>query len=189
MLRTKSLVLFFSFVLTSSVLSQDEAAMKAWTDYMTPSAAHKHLAVYAGEWTAMLSWYMDPSMPPTISEGTASQKMIMDGLYLYSVNKSTMMGRPLDGLSITGYDNAKGVFFNTWIDNSGSGIMYSEGKMDEKTKVLTLKGKMYEPMSGQDLMVRSVYTFSSADEYKYEMFVEMQGSEIKMMEINFKRKK
>lgn len=188
MKRFASLFLLFLFISPSS-FSQDEASMKAWTDYKTPSAAHKHLATMAGEWTAILSWYMDPSLPPTMSEGVATQKMIMDGLYLHSENKSSMMGMPLDGLSITGYDNAKGIYFNTWIDNSGSGIMYSEGKMDEKTKVLTLKGKMYEPMSAQDLTVRSVYTFLTADKYKYEMFVEMPSGEMKMMEIEFNRKK
>ena len=93
------------------------------------------------------------------------------------------------GESITGYDNAKKKFLATWIDNFGSSIMYMEGNHDEKTNTLTLEGKMMDPATGKDMHVKQVFSKISDDSHKFDMFMVIDGKDIKNMEIVYTRKK
>ena len=69
----------------------------------------------------------------------------MDGRYQQTTTTGSFMGMPFHGMSTTGYDNAKKVFFTTWIDNMGTGLMYGEGKWNNATKSIDFKGKTMEP--------------------------------------------
>jgi hypothetical protein len=132
---------------------------------------------------------MDPTQPPNISKATTKNEMILGGLYQRSQHSGTMMGMPFMGESITGYDNAKKKFLATWIDNFGSSIMYMEGNHDEKTNTLTLEGKMMDPATGKDMHVKQVFSKISDDSHKFDMFMVIDGKDIKNMEIVYTRKK
>ena len=71
----------------------------------------------------------------------------------------------------------------------GTGLMYMEGVYDEATKAVHFKGKMVDPVSGQALDCREIFTFVDNDTQKMEMFQTEQGKERKTMEIVFRRKK
>jgi len=43
--------------------------------------------------------------------------------------------------------------------------------------------------TGQEMKMREVLTHTDADHMKYEMYCDMMGKEMKMMEINYTRKK
>jgi hypothetical protein len=97
---------------------------------------------------------------------------------------------PFEGISTTGYDNAKKTFVSTWVDNMGTGIMIMEGKWDEKTKTLHLKGKQTDPTTGKEMDVRETFTVIDDNTQKMEMFMTPAGGkEYKNMEIVFTRKK
>lgn len=98
------------------------------------------------------------------------------------------MGMPFEGYSITGYDNAKKVFVSSWIDNMGTGIMFMEGKWDEKTKTVHFTGKTTDPSTGKDTQVRQVFTWLDNNRQKMEMFMTQGGKEYKSMEISLTRK-
>ena len=69
------------------------------------------------------------------------------------VHSGNMTGMPFEGMSLMGYDNAKKIFTNTWVDNFGTGTITMEGTWDDKTKSITLKGKGIDPMSGKPVQV------------------------------------
>jgi hypothetical protein len=185
-----------TFVLTLSLLvccgtisSQTPEEMKAWEASMTPGEQHKMLAEGDGYWNAKVSMWMDPSQPPSESEATSKNEMIMNGLYQRTSHTGNMMGMPFHGESITGYDNIKKQFFSTWIDNMGSGIMMMNGGYDEASKKLTMTGTMTDPMTGKDIMVKNITTFTSPDENTFEMFMVVDGKDVKNMEIVYTRAK
>src|SRR5260370_35296048 len=89
---------------------------------------------------------MDLGKPPQKSMATCTNKMVLNGLYQESVHKGTMMGIPFEGHGTVGYDNARKVFVSSWIDNMGSGIMYTEGTWDNASKSLGMKGKATDPL-------------------------------------------
>ena len=96
---------------------------------------------------------------------------------------------PFEGISTTGYDNAKKVFVTTWIDNMGTGVMELEGPWDSTTNTTTLKGKECDPTSGKDMEVRETLKMID-DKHQYmEMYMTgPDGKEYKSMEIKYTKK-
>jgi hypothetical protein len=172
-----------------SSFSQTPEEMKAWEAYMTPSESHKWLATMDGEWGADITMWMDPSQPPVKSKGTTSMEMIFDGRYQLSKHIGEYGGMPFYGQNLVAFDNAKKKFISTWIDTMGTGIMILEGTYDSKTKTMNLSGNMVDPISGSDMKVREVVTYTSDDSHKFEMFIVLGDTEMKSMEIIYNRKK
>ncbi|MDQ3021850.1 MAG: DUF1579 domain-containing protein [Bacteroidota bacterium] len=182
-----ALVLF----LQSDLFSQadQQAEMQAWMEYMTPGDIHKMLATSDGEWTGQVTMWMDPNAAPTVSAGTSSSKMIMGGRYQQSTFSGNMMGMPFEGISITGYDNAKKKFVSSWIDNMGTGIMTMDGTWDEGTKTINFSGQQIDPLTGKMCDIRETFTIVDANNQVMEMFMTKDDAkEIKTMEIKFTRK-
>lgn len=169
--------------------ADEQAAHKAWTEYMTPGTVHEMLAKADGEWTFESTFWMSPDAPPTTSTGTSVNKMILGGRYQESVHKGNMMDMPFEGHSILAYDNAKKIFQNIWVDNMGTGIMTTEGAWDDATKSMTLKGKAFDPMSGKDIDVKEIFKMVDDDHHAMEMYMIADGKEFKSMEVKYTRKK
>ncbi|MGE5810386.1 MAG: DUF1579 domain-containing protein, partial [Ignavibacteria bacterium] len=140
------------------------------------------------EWKTVTKWWMDPSAEPMVSEGTAVNEMIMGGRYLKSTHSGIMMGQPFEGIMIEGYDNTKKEFVSTWIDNMGTGIMFSAGKYDEPSQSITFEGSMVDPMTGSDVKYKQTVKIIDQNKHMMEMYDVSKGTEIKMMEIEFTRK-
>ena len=190
---TRSLLyaVFTAFILlfSTSLLAQDQdEMMKKWMDYMTPGAMHEMMAKTVGEWTFVSKYWMDPSAPPTVSNGKSVNEMILGGRYLKSMNYSDVMGMPMEGLNILAYDKATNEFFSFWIDNMGTGMTMARGKYDEKTKLCSMKGTMVDPMSGKEIEYRQTMKFVDDNNQLFEMFMISEGKEVKSMELAFTRK-
>lgn len=181
---------FLSFFFCNpAALSQEmDAQQKAWMEYMTPGKYHEMMAKSVGEWKTVTKWWMDPSAEPMVSEGTAVNEMIMGGRYLKSTHSGIMMGQPFEGIMIEGYDNTKKEFVSTWIDNMGTGIMFSAGKYDEPSQSITFEGSMVDPMTGSDVKYKQTVKIIDQNKHMMEMYDVSKGIEIKMMEIEFTRK-
>ena len=166
-------------------------AMRTMMEVATPGPQHTLLAKSNGEWVGETTMWMAPDAPPVKATSTAVNKMIMGGRYQQTTFKGNFMGQPFEGTSITGYDNAKKLFTNTWIDNMSTGTMYMEGPWDEATKTMTLKGRMINPANGIECEMREVYKLIDDNTQIMEMYgPDMKtGKEYKNMEIKFTRKK
>ena len=113
---------------TSTPPPMDSATMnKRAAQYMTPGEGQKLLASMDGKWTTESSFWMEENAPAQKSTGTCENKMILGGRYQQSTHKGDMSGMPFEGIGITGFDNIRKVFVNSWVDNMGTGIMYLEG--------------------------------------------------------------
>lgn len=164
-----------------------EAMMKA----AQPGENHKHLARMAGDWEYTSKMWMAPGQPPEESKGTMHGETVMGGRYIQHHWKGNMAGMPFEGLGTEGYDNTTKQFISSWIDNMGTGIMFSKGSCDAAGKVCTMVGDMPDPMSGSTMTTKMVVTWADNDHFKNEMFMKdpSSGNEMKMMEISASRKK
>ena len=169
----------------------DSAAMvKAWEDFKTPGDMHKWMAKTNNSWEGEVTQWMDPNAPPAKSKATITQSSALGGRYVISKYSGSMMGMPMEGISTLGYDNAKKLFVNTWVDNLGTGIVQMSGTYDEATKTLNLKGFQTDPMTGKESDIREELTTIDNDSYTMIMYgAGMDGKEMKFMEGLFKRKK
>jgi uncharacterized protein DUF1579 len=201
-MKTRSIVvvLCFCILVPLAVLAQDKPKepaapamggpeMEAMMKAMSPGEQHKHLARLAGDWTFTNKMWMAPGQPPSESSGTMHGETILDGRYVQSVWKGNMMGMPFEGHGTDGYDNVAKKYVSSWIDNMGTGILYSTGSCDTDGHKCETKGSMMDPMTGKDSYMRSVISWTGNDSFVMEMFgPDPSGKEFKWMEMSVKRK-
>ena len=171
-----------------SVSAQSQDDMKAMQAYMATGPVHQMLGKSVGTWTAAITMWMAPGGAPSNMMGESKNEMILGGRYLKATNTGNMMGMPFEGISVTGYDNAKKIFVNSWIDNMGTGMMYLEGSWDDQNKSINFKGKTVDPVTGNDIPVREIIRFPDDNTQLMEMYMTANGTEFKGMEIKFTRK-
>lgn len=170
-------------------MSPEKAAeMAAWQQAMTPGPQHQALAAMAGEWELDLTMWMEPGAEPMKSVASASRRMTFDGRFLEEEVTGEFMGQPFLGRAVTGYDNASGKWWSTWIDNHTTGLMVSEGDWDEESNTYTMVSTATDPTSGAKRQVEGTLVVHSADHEVHEMWEERGGTRYKSMEIVYRRK-
>lgn len=181
-----------------SEMPADGMDMDAFMKLAQPGEHHKMMMEHmVGEWTTVNKHYAMPDTPPSESTGTATNKAILGGRYVVGEHKSKMSmpgpdGAPsefqFEGMGMTGYDNVKQKFVQTWADNMGTGILTAEGTYDPSTKTLTFTGE-FEMMPGSKVKFREVIRIIDKNKHIFEWYDDMMGGkEAKRMEIAYTRK-
>ena len=164
-------------------------AMAKWHEYAMPGEGHKVMEQLVGNWDYSLQYWSSHNTPPEESTGTNDVKWILGNRFLEMNVKGTSMGQPFEGMGILGYDNAKKEYVNTWIDTMGTGMMNATGSYDAETKTMTEKGKYTDPATGEQSF-KGVTKFIDKDNFTYEMYISLPGGEeIRVMKINYTKKK
>jgi hypothetical protein len=189
---TNSIIVFlllispYKFLIAQQEDAQAEQ-MKVWTEYMTPGPMHEMMAKSVGDWKTINRYWMDPSGDPMVTEGTAKTEMIMGGRYQTTKTSGTVMGMPMEGMSLIGYDNATGEFTEIWIDNLGTGTSVAKGTYDENTNSINMNGTMVDPMTKSEMKFKQVMKLLDDNHQIIEMYMDSNGQEVKSMEIEFIR--
>lgn len=164
----------------------DAAAMEAMMKAMAPGEMHAVLAKQAGTWDCTMKMFM-PGMPETPEKGTMTIEMIMGGRYQHFMYKGSFMGQAFEGAGTAGYNNVTKKFESTWMDNMGTGTMFSTGELDKEGK-LVMHTEFADPMTGKMTKQREVTTHKSDNEALMEFYhTGADGKENKVMEIAMKR--
>ena len=175
----------------SSLIAQEggeqSAEMQAWMEYMRPGPMHEMMAKTVGNWNVNTKYWMDPAGEPLETQGKATVEMILGGRYMKSTHTGTMMGMPFEGISLQGYDNAKGEFTSIWIDNMGTGFSISKGKYDEATHSINFEGSMLDPITKEDMNFRQVVKNIDDNHFIFEMYMNYKGQEFKSMVVDYSR--
>lgn len=165
----------------------DQAAMEqAWAAFAQVSDIHTEMAQWVGNFDVTSKHWMAPGTEPMVTQGKMVNTLAMGGRYLISNHTGSFMGQPFEGLNIQAYDNARKAYYSTWIDNMGTGILLTEGNLDESGD-LVMTGTMSSPMG--DIKVREVIKFVGPDKQIFEMYMDMGGQEMKAMEAVMTRSK
>ena len=114
--------------------------------------------------------------------------MILGGRYLRETMHGDTMGMPFDGLGLTGYDNTTGVVTSIWMDSMSTGTIVMTGQWEKPGAPLETTGVMTDPATGEQMQLRTVTTFISDDESRFDYYATMPGmAETKMMELHYVR--
>ena len=167
----------------------EKAAIEAMMKAAEPGPMHKKLEPLVGKWEATMKMWMDPSKPPTESKATAEMKWVMGNRYILMHVNGEFAGMKFEGVGVTGYDNLKETYVGAWIDNFGTGISTSAGKVDDTGKVFTFESEEIDPVSKKKMKTREVLKFIDADTYEDTFFKITDGKELKVMELTAKRAK
>jgi len=171
--------------------------MKQMIEMSKLNENHKLPSSLDGSWNYTIKMWMnpDPNAKPQESKGTATRKTVMVGRYVMMdvAGKLQMPGEDdkmkdvqFKGMGLEGYDNVKKKFINSWIDNMGTGIQFSEGTYDPATKTLTYTSEM-EPVPGMKSQVREVIKIADNNHMTLEWYENQGGGEKKTMEIAYTR--
>ncbi len=150
-----------------------EEEMKKMMELSMPGEHHKILDPLVGEWDYEVTYRMAEDAPEQVSKGESINSWILDGRFLEQKVSGTMdMGdktQPFNGIGIIGYNNMKGEYQSTWIDNMNTSMMISTGAYDAEAKTITEKGHFSCPMKGEKVPFTSKLHFVSDTEYRYVM--------------------
>lgn len=161
--------------------------MQIWMEYMTPGPMHEMLASQVGEWKTISKYWMDPSVEPMTYEGLAKTEMILGGRYQKSNHNAEVMGMPMEGISLVGYDNTAQEFTSIWIDNLGTGTAVAKGRFDKESNSISMMGTMIDPMAKDEVNFTQKMKFIDDNHFTLEMYLNLDDKEFKSMEIEFIR--
>ena len=165
-----------------------QAMMEAYARLAIPGAPHKMFAKIEGSWITRSRMWTDPDKPPEESVGACENKMVYDGRFLQMEYTDTMMGKPVTGMVIMGYDNNTKKYVTVSFGSMGTGIYLFEGTASADGKTITQENRYVEPVRGA-MTYRAVTRFIDANSYTFEMFgTDKSGKEVKMMETTYTRK-
>jgi hypothetical protein len=162
--------------------------MEAMQKAATPGDEHKKLEPLVGTFDAKVQMWMAPGQPPQESTGTSETTWVLGGRFLETKYQGTFMGQPFSGIGYTGYDNVTKKYIGTWMDTMSTGMMSSSGNMSGKSMKMT--ASMSDPMTGKVSHSTETFTITDNDHNKMEMWDKgPDGKPVKIMEINYTRKK
>ena len=164
--------------------------METWVKSMTPGAPHKWLAARAGKFEFAGKFWMEPGAPPQAAKGVAERSLTLGGRVLQEKLTSTLMGMPLEGLGLAGYDNVSGQFWSTWNDSLSTGLRVAGGSCDAAGTACTWRGSYSDPDSGKSKAVRLELERDGADREVLTGFeAGGDGKESRTMELVYTRRK
>ena len=94
-----------------------------------------------------------------------------------------------DAFNNNAYDNHLKKYLSIWVDNKGTGMMFSSGTVDKRGLVLTEFAEVDNIFTGKKEKAKSVTTFINADKFMLEMFMVNPKGEFKNLEVIHIRKK
>lgn len=171
--------------------NQMQEMMEAWMEMSAPGEPHAEMAKAVGVWdTTTRMWMQGPDGPATETAGEAKFEMFGDR-WLIQRFKGSLMGMPMRGMGISGYDNFKQKYVAVWVDSVSTSMSTSEGWMHPSREMLTTWGKMDEPMLGlRDMTVKYVTRFIDDDTHIFEIHdFNFPEGQTKVVEIEYRRKK
>jgi len=170
---------------------EQQAMMEAWMKLGSPAEAHQHLDDMVGSWKTTTSvWMSGPGSEAMVTEGTSEKSWVLGGRWVEERYQGAMMGRPLEGRGMTGFDNYKNMYINTWQDDGSTTLTYALGVRNPDTGVLTFYGQADEPMlEVQDRTIKYTYVIESRDRHVFNMYDLHAGDDYKIFEIVYERLK
>ena len=165
--------------------AEQKAEMEAYQKAGTPGPQHQALAASAGKYSIKSKSWHDASSPAIEDSGTATRSMTLDGRVLVEEVDCTMMGAPMTGRGMTGYDNVSGRYWSTWTDSISTGLMVSQGTCDAKHNC-SFKGTWNDAVAKGPKRARMTSRWTSPTTEVWEMHGPgKDGKEFKMMEITY----
>src|SRR3990172_11607108 len=154
---------------------------------LAPGGAHDLLGGLAGEWEGTARTWFEPGKLADESPIAGTIRSVLGGRFVVHEYRGSLIGEPLEGIAILGYDLHRGRWQTAWIDtcHTGTQLMLAEGGGDEPSVV----GGYPDPSGGSDWGWRTEVELADADTLVITHFnVTPAGEEAKAVEIEYRRR-
>jgi hypothetical protein len=165
--------------------------VKALAEAGQPGPEHKKLQPFVGDWTFTLRLWTDPSQSPAELKGPIERKWIMDGRFVQETVKGecAKTGKTFEGLGLWGYDKAQKKFTSV----KACGLC---GTISSGLNTCNASGNKFEctteeccPVSGEKITGRDEVIIESNDKIVTNVYKNVNGKEVKAIQIVSIRKK
>jgi hypothetical protein len=156
--------------------------------FVQPGEHHALLERFLGRWTTETRFFMGPQASPP-EEGTAEGTWLMEGRWMQLRSSGQMMGMPMQGQSVLGYDNFKMSYVVSSVSTMDTAMHYAEGDLDQGGRTLLLYGTLDEYLTGEhDKMVKTIWRFPADDEMVMEIHdLPIGENGTKVVEVRYRR--
>jgi hypothetical protein len=153
-----------------------------------PSEIHERMSKRAGEYETVSKLTL-PDGKAMESKGTAKLTAVLGGRFLQEESTGTMLGNPVSGLKLVGYNDAADQFEAVWMYTGSTAMMTMTGKAKEDNKSVEFSATVPGPKD-QKMKFTIVYRFADADRFTVELTARSEdGSKGPTMETTYTRKK
>ena len=153
----------------------------------SPAPEHDWLSTQVGEWEVECAYYTIPGEEPIEVQGTETVEQL-GPFWVVSRFEADMMGTPIIGQAVTGFDPVRKVFVGTWKDSYTPFHYTFEGTRSDDGKSLALSGENFDPMRQKDSTYHSRTDYLSDSERVLALSVEVDGDFVPILEYRYKRK-
>jgi hypothetical protein len=147
------------------------------------SAGHKDLHRAVGKWT-LTQKMVTPDGSAHDAQGTEVNSAACNGLWVWTDFSSTM-GGGFEGHGLVGFDPDTKTYTTYWVDSWTPTVTVLAGKMDDKTKALTLSGVTTNAAGEESAMQET--TVWQDEHTRTANFTFGAGPEAVQMELAYKR--
>lgn len=152
-----------------------------------PSPEHIWLDRNVGEWTIECAYHTIPGEDPIEVEGREVTERL-GPFWVVGRFEADMMGTPIIGQTVTGYDPVKKVFVSTWKDNYTPFHYGFEGELNEDENALVLTGENYDPLRQGQSIYHSRTDYLNDKERVLGLSVESDDGQVAILEYRYTRK-
>lgn len=170
-----------------------ESLQKAIMAGIHPRAEHARLARLEGTWDMEIRMWSEPGAQPSLSRGTATNRMILGGRFLLSESAGGEGEMRMESMTILGFDGRNEWYTAAGYDNWGTYHVAAQGGFDEARNAIV--------MHGSDTIVKGNHTQTwdfvlrtvDDDTYVWEIIFTdpwhtKGGPPFRMVEITYRRR-
>jgi hypothetical protein len=191
-----SLATLLAVLVAAPLLAQEPPATartptkaEAWAAYGSPGPEHAVLARRVGSWEVTVRSWPAPDAPPRESKGRSEWQALLGGLFFEERFEISSPAGTYTARGIAGFDKIRKRYVATWIDDSGTAILHSEGSADASGKVLTFASDSPDPVSGTMRTIRTVETEVDAGTWTMEAYrADATGQEFRSAVFTYRRR-
>ncbi len=167
-----------------------EAAAKLFAEIGTPGEAHQKLEPLVGKWTYTSKMWMDPSAPPLEGKGTCQRKWILGGRFLEeNITGKGPDGSDFEARGTIGYDNVAKTYTYNWVCSMSTAAANGVGSIDKTGKEISFVTEAFCPLQQKQVKMRDEIKIISNDKHTATTYQNIDGDEVKVMELTAERVK
>lgn len=154
-----------------------------------PTKEHNALQAEAGVWEGKVKMFLGPGAPAIEGKSLETVKTVCNGLHSTASFKMDIGTTKFEGHSVIGYDPQKKEYTGTWVDTATVAPTLLTGKYDADKKTMTMLSAVVDPASGREMKQKQVTTLIDENTKKFEIFFATPQGDVKILEINAKKRK